>query len=740
MSDNWNAAALQSYIGRYDLMPLTGPDELHNGKRGGKQPAHSKWRIAAPLSFDEADVHMAEGRNVGVRLRATDLVLDVDPRNGGDASVVRLAAAVGVDFDDWPSVITGSGGRHIYMTKAPDVQISGKLVGYDGIDIKTEGGFVVAAGSVHATGSAYKWDDDPLALPLSAVGPAPQALLDLLKRSTVVGATDVGALETEDLADILGALDVTSFRDEQAWREVMMASHHATGGLGLDAFLDWSTSDPPYANSAEDIRKRWNSLGRANGAITEKSLFKLVIAAGHGEIINRITAKRDFEAVDDASEPPIEQIGRGNLSEKFVWVAEAEVFVRRSDTKRFSAQQFKSLHAGAWKEGDILNAIWRDKLPLRKFESMVYLPWESEVVSNGHSGRSYNIWRDSGIAPTPGDVTVFLEHMAYMFPDEAERELAIDYLALLVRRPAVKVNFAMLVKSRQGTGKSWLGSLIARIIGEPNVTRPSNTAVVEKYTDWQLGAQLAIIEELMAMGRMEVANRLKPAITDHYLSIRPMYGRVYTVPNRLNFLCFTNHDDALPLESGDRRWLVFFSEAARESEAYYERLFAFLKGDGPAHVAHWLSQRHVKLNPMGTAPKTRGKEEMLNLSMGDAEQHLSDLLAEGAAPFDFGLVRLDEVLAAVPDRIARQARNLGNRVRKCWLKRPGRRSWGGILRADDPRYSSGRSTTTRRGSRWGLRPATTHITSDTQSHDLIQQVDSRQVDKHYSSVSQTYPP
>lgn len=682
MSGSHEPSALKPYLGRYDLMRLTGPGELHNGKPGGKQPAQSKWRIVSPLSFDEASSHMVDGRNIGARLKATDLVLDVDPRNGGDASLVRLATFLGIDFADWPTVITGSGGRHIYMTKSPDTPISGRLADYEGIDIKTEGGFVVAAGSVHAAGAVYRWDEDPLALPLSMVGAAPQTLLDMLKRPEANSAAEPGGLDAEELAELLGTLDATDFRDEQRWREVMMASHHATGGGGLEVFLNWSTSDPSYGQSGSDIGKRWNSLGRGDGAITQATLFRLVNAAGHGDVVNRITAKRDFEGVEDASEGARERNGRGGVAEDFVWIVEAECFVRRSDNKRFSAQQFKSLHAGAWKEGDILNAIWRDKLPMRKFVSMVYLPWEGEVIADGHGGYSYNIWRDSGVSPMLGDVSVFLEHMAYMFLDEAERELAIDYLALLVRRPAVKINFAMLVKGRQGTGKSWLGSLIAKIIGEPNITRPSNTSVTERYTEWQLGAQLAIIEELMAMGRMEVANRLKPAITDDYLSIRPMFGKVYSVPNRLNFLCFTNHDDALPIESGDRRWLVFFSDAMPAGEAYYQRLFAFLDGDGPANVAHWLGQRQVKLNPKGTAPKTRGKEEMRSLSMGEAEQHLSELLSAGEAPFDFGLIRLEDVLVAVPERTARQVRNLRNRVLK-WLdeeagaKKLGRYTKGG---------------------------------------------------------------
>ncbi|GGA62227.1 hypothetical protein [Sphingomonas psychrolutea] len=64
---------------------------------------------------------------------------------------------------------------------------------------------------------------------------------------------------------------------------------------------------------------------------------------------------------------------------------------------------------------------------------------------------------------------------------------------------------------------------------------------------------------------------------------------------------------------------------------------------------------------------TKGKAEMRSMSMGDAEQHLTDLLEARSAPFDFGLVRLDDIITAVPERYTRQPRNIRNRLIK-WLK------------------------------------------------------------------------
>jgi hypothetical protein len=672
---SFEPSQLTAYAGTgFELIRLHSPDALDRHGRGiGKTPCQFGWRIAPAMSIDDALAHRIGGGNVGARLRADQLVVDVDPRNGGDVSLRALIVALDNDLGDYPTVITGGGGQHIYMRKPADLLVVTTLDAYSGVEFKTLGTQVVAPGSIHPeTKRSYGWD--PLAPSIADVKEAPATLLALIERKAPLYQSGEGGKRTpDDLAELLAPLDPCGFRDHDRWFEMMAASHHATSGMGRQEFIDWSTGDPAYRDHGDGIGRRWDSLAvnREGRAIKEATLFKALSDAGQGDVVNRVTARGDFDGVeeepDGVSDDARPQNGHLDIAERFVWVAEAEVFVRRADTKRFPAQQFKSLHAGAWKEGDILNAIWRDKLPMRKFESMVYLPWEGEVVANAYGGQSYNLWRDSSIEPKAGNVDVFLEHMAYLFPDEAERDHALDYLALLVSRPAVKINFAMLVRGVQGTGKSWLGSLTAKMIGESNVTRPTNSVVVEKYTDWQLGAQFAIIEELMAMGRLDVANRLKPAITDDYLSIRPMFGRAYTVPNRLNFMCFTNHDDALPIEQGDRRWLVMFSPAVPASEAYYDKLFRFLDGDGPAHVVHWLGQRDVKLNPKGVAPMTRGKAEMRGLSMGEAEQYLSDLLAAKAPPFDFGLVRLDDVLGAVPERAARQAKNLRNRVVK-WLR------------------------------------------------------------------------
>ena len=54
----------------------------------------------------------------------------------------------------------------------------------------------------------------------------------------------------------------------------------------------------------------------------------------------------------------------------------------------------------------------------------------------------------------------------------------LQWLAWIVQHPDEKVQFAILIVGRGGTGKSWLGTLMERIFGEDNVVLISEDNMV----------------------------------------------------------------------------------------------------------------------------------------------------------------------------------------------------------------------------------------------------------------------
>lgn len=121
--------------------------------------------------------------NVGVRTGASSglLVLDIDPRDGGDHSLIALEHA----HQPLPLTVraeTGGGGAHLLFTHPGGAvkSRSGAIVDAPGIDCKSDGGYVVAPPSLHASGARYRWAEKrgPAAIPFAD---PPEWLLALLR-------------------------------------------------------------------------------------------------------------------------------------------------------------------------------------------------------------------------------------------------------------------------------------------------------------------------------------------------------------------------------------------------------------------------------------------------------------------------------------------------------------------------------------------------------------------------------
>jgi hypothetical protein len=109
--------------------------------------------------------------NVGVATGAVSqiCVLDIDPDHGGWDSVDRISSQYSaLDLDTW-TVETGGGGVHLYL-RHPGVRVpnNARTKLGAGVDVRGDGGYVVAPPSLHRSGRRYRWADryDPASRPL----------------------------------------------------------------------------------------------------------------------------------------------------------------------------------------------------------------------------------------------------------------------------------------------------------------------------------------------------------------------------------------------------------------------------------------------------------------------------------------------------------------------------------------------------------------------------------------------
>jgi hypothetical protein len=83
------------------------------------------------------------------------VVVDIDLQHGGPASVA-VAEAVHGPLPATVEAATGGGGRHLYYAH-PGTTVANRVAVRPGIDVRGDGGCVVAPPSVHPSGRRYAW-------------------------------------------------------------------------------------------------------------------------------------------------------------------------------------------------------------------------------------------------------------------------------------------------------------------------------------------------------------------------------------------------------------------------------------------------------------------------------------------------------------------------------------------------------------------------------------------------------
>jgi hypothetical protein len=306
----------------------------------------------------------------------------------------------------------------------------------------------------------------------------------------------------------------------------------------------------------------------------------------------------------------------------------------------------------------------RQAMGAHALAGITYAAGESVLVTR--EGQVYgNRWADARPTPVAGDITLWLDHLHHMIPDEREREHMLDVIAHKVQRPDIKINHAILHIGRQGSGKDSLYEPFLWAVGGARSSR-RNVAIVrneEVQSQWGYNyeSEIMVFEELRqteAKDRRALENQLKPVIAapPEFISVNRKGMHPYQALNRMFVLAFSNERVPLSLPSEDRRWFVVYSEAGRMSDEAGAKLWKWLDAGGCAAVAAWLHARDVSsFNAGATPPMTEAKAIMVEQGRSGAESFLVDQLENRLGEFSKGVVA--SPFYALCDRLAGLAGN-----------------------------------------------------------------------------------
>lgn len=356
------------------LLPLCDYEALSpKNKPLGKTPKEPGW-IKIEYDFVSMVDHMARGSNVAFRL-GEYAVVDWDCRRdpavlaltkagkrlveavqeceaAGTRSVDRLCAEVGIDLAKCFVVLTGGYGLHIYMRLAEPWRGREQIPEFPGCEWKhSPRRYVVAAGSLHpgdadiGVEAGRPYTVRPNSVPLNETMIAPSALLMLYahvappapERGT--GESTFGRFAGRLSKAFLSHIPVERVRSgsDPSFQQVMMAAHWASGGEDRDDFVDWCISDPPYADQADDVRRRWDSCSHDRpDSIKTGLLFKMLEREGvqrHEMPVESASIMfegdeldaEELEGAGSTATPPVEALppGVSQVGHLKVWSADA---------------------------------------------------------------------------------------------------------------------------------------------------------------------------------------------------------------------------------------------------------------------------------------------------------------------------------------------------------------------------------------------------------------------------------
>lgn len=230
---------------------------------------------------------------------------------------------------------------------------------------------------------------------------------------------------------------------------------------------------------------------------------------------------------------------------------------------------------------------------------------------------------DLGAIPEPEP---WLELVDFLCEDPEMADHLLDWLALVVGAPRIKPGWHVIIWGGHGTGKNLMMTPVTRWLGNHHFKMVSPTELSNQFNGFLTRRLLALDElEMNTRGSItahDVYNTLKPwtALGNETFIINEKYRGHYIANNLSCWIITSNSAKPLPLEVGDRRFLVIEAPRDPREAKFYDDIVAWGDAGGYDTVIAWLADRWATMSAsykrslMGVAPMTAAKARLIDSS------------------------------------------------------------------------------------------------------------------------------
>lgn len=315
----------------------------------------------------------------------------------------------------------------------------------------------------------------------------------------------------------------------------------------------------------------------------------------------------------------------------------------------FGGYEFKMSHDGSKPTRNAFEAFTENRA--HKFPKVLHRAFQPSQPFGAIVDNGVNTYRNPQVATSDGDVTLFLDLVRRLIPDEHDRAVLLAWMAATVQYPGQKFQWAPVLQGTKGNGKSFIGSVLAYCVGRDYAHSPKPDKLIGTFNGFLLDKLLIIVEEMHMFAKRETLEKLKDYITGSWQEVERKGVDSRMVETFANWIFFTNHKDAVIVERDDRRFAIIFTAQQEEADIfrhgmggdYFPRLWNWAREGGYAAIRGYLS-RHVipdALNPATMAqraPRTSNRDEAVEQSYGMIEQHIIEAVQAERAGFRGGWI------------------------------------------------------------------------------------------------------
>ena len=589
------------------------------------------------------------------------------------------------------------------------------------LEVLGKGQQFVAFGIHPDTGEEYKWSErsalDYKLDELPAIGPADIDLMvelfeQLAKKYGLLSAEEIKQRDRDaqlndsafaglahvkpplDISEdyIEQILDVLPADDYDEWLEVGMALHHQYSGddQGLQRWHEWSKQSDKY--EAEVLEAKWVGFATLRGSI---KTFATLIDRARVKLIGK---------------DPL-----AGMLKRYAYLAEGDMVIDLRQLPHFGMRkltEFKTLMAnvrvkiGSGKQQKIkeVSSLWLVHPQRKTAERRIYRPGSDRLVAD-HEQLCYNTFafpRHDKSKRSKAGLTLFMNHLKYLLPNEKERHWFIGWIAHIIQYPHIRPQTTPLhIAQLHGTGRGLVTKLLRRLVGPWNCSSTTIEDLIDgQFNEYLYETLLVFIGETKEPGskQFEVDDKIRDKLTESYLTINKKHGQKGVSEVFSRIFMMSNHYDALRIPPEDRRINVFDGPIKLQPASHYDKLVEAIEDDqAVSALFYWLAKFDLSSWDMRRSMNTPGRQRMISYGRNDTEQAFFDLLDHPPRPIMSreeicreleNLVGDDDSMETVSHKqvtklLQQQCRSLG-KVRLGQGKRP----WLWELKRTDKQYSN----------------------------------------------------